>query len=131
MYLLKFAGGLEKEVSDDYAHKLDDLWDQDPEGKKFLRFKDGTKVLLSTLVEMLPKRNMASVSDTQLVKETTAKIMGYLEASDKGQKSKVKEWWIEKTKENIQRIKDGKKWIHYDKEGNEYTQEQAELSIMT
>lgn len=128
MYLLKFAGGTTKRVSREQAWQIDEMWSKNPESKKIIKFKDGSRVLLSTLVEILPEEYSEDNFPTA-IKENQERIVGYLGTSLKGKPSKKKEWWLEKIKENIQRIKNGKKWIHYDTEGNKCTKEEALLSI--
>jgi len=121
MYLLKFAGGLVKKVSDEYAKRIDDWWSDETQKSKLLKFKDGSKVLLSTLVEMLPVEGQETAED-RIAKNNTARIAGYLASSKTTDK---KDWWIQRMKENQERVTKKLPWIHYDKQGNQITKEEA------
>ena len=116
MYLLKFAGGLQKKISNEEWGRLDNIWSENPEGKKVVKFKDGTKVLLSTLVEAFPIGDREETAEDKLAKDNTTRIMGYLETSIKKNPSPVKGMWEERIRENFKRINKGLPWLYFDEE---------------
>ena len=111
MYLLKFKGGTQVKVSEEIAHKIGELWAKEPESKRVITFKNGTKTQLCNLQEMYPLRSQDDYNAP-----TPERVMGYLQLAASNKPSEKKSWWVERIRENIESMKKGGKWNYYDQD---------------
>lgn len=127
MYLLIFGDGTRKKVKDEYGEKILNLWEDENNRKKIIKFNDGSRILLSTLVEANPYSNGPRGDDWNAPDKN--KVMGYLEVSKTNKPSEKKEHWFQIIRENLRRLEKHLPWIYYDKDFNVCTKEEARLSF--
>lgn len=125
-YEVNFKSGKKLIVSDKVKEILDKALDVYwADGKDaMLKMKDGSRIGVSQIIQIRPIRR--DVAETTMA-ENMKRILSMMNDSAGDNTRKV---WCDRVKANLDRIKKGKRWIYYDRNGNECSKEQAKLSIL-